>query len=70
MKMNYFKLFKDKDTTHHPAAQSIIAEGAGIRKEGNEDKGPGTTSAKPSTSNRMWHRVTGPRCVECGWSKS
>ena len=51
--MNYFKLFeivtfKDEDKIHPPEAHSIIAEGAGIGKEGNEDKKPGTMSAKPN----------------------
>jgi len=49
MKMNYSKLFeivafKDEDRIHPLEAHSIIAEGTGIGKEGNEDKKPGTMS--------------------------
>ena len=73
MKINYSKLFeivafKDEDKIHPPEAHSIIAEGTGIGKQGNEDKKPGTMSAKPSKRNLF--RVTSPRCIECGWSRS
>jgi hypothetical protein len=73
MKINYYELFefvtfKDKGKIQPPEAHSIIAEGIGIGKEGNDDKEPGTTSAKPN--KRKQYRVTSPRCIECGWSKS
>jgi hypothetical protein len=73
MKMKYFKLFrieasKDKDRIHPPEGPSIIAEGTGIGKEGNEDKELRAMSAKPIKRKR--YRVTSPRCIECGWSKS
>jgi hypothetical protein len=72
MKMNHFELFeivtfKDKDKIHPPEAHSIIAEGTGIGKEGNEDK-LRAMSAKPIKRKR--YRVTSPRCIECGWSRS
>ena len=72
MKMNYFKLFqfgtfKLKGKTRPPEAHSIIAEGTGIGKEGNEGKEPETMSAKPN--KRKQYRVTSLRCIECGWSR-
>jgi hypothetical protein len=73
MKMNYLGLFeivafKDRRKIHPRDAHSIIAEGTGIWKEGNEDKEPGMMSVKPS--KRKHYRFTGPRCIECGWRKS
>jgi hypothetical protein len=73
MKINYSELletvtFEDEDRIHPPEAHSIIAEVTGIGKEGNEDKKAGTMSAKPI--EREEYRVTGPRCIECGWSRS
>jgi hypothetical protein len=70
MKMNYIRLFKivtpkGKGTIQPPEVRSILAEGIG--KEGSEDKEPGAMSAKPVW--RKQHRVAGPRCIECGWSK-
>jgi hypothetical protein len=73
MKMNYFGLFEilaleDEDKIHPLEAHSIIAEGTGFGKEGNEYEKPGTTSAEPN--KRKLYRVTSPRCIECGWSRS
>jgi len=73
MILNRFKLFqivasKVKGKTHPPEAHSIIAEVAGIGKEGNEAKEPGTMSAR--LNERKQRRVTRLRCLECGWSKS
>ena len=73
MRMNYYRLFRikaleDKDKIHPPEAHSIIAEGTGIGKEGNENKEPGTMTAQHN--KRKWYRVTSPRRIECGWSKS
>jgi hypothetical protein len=71
MKIDYLKLFetvtlKGKDTAQPPEVHSILAEGIG--KEASEDKEPGAMSAKPV--KRTQHRVAGPRCIACGWSKS
>jgi hypothetical protein len=68
--MNYLKLFeiaafKDEDKFPPLEAHSIIAEVAGIGKEGNQGQKPGTTSAEPN--RRKQYRVTSPRCIECGW---
>jgi hypothetical protein len=38
--------FRHKGKIHPPEAHSIIAEGTGIGKEGNEAKEPGTIAAK------------------------
>ena len=73
MKINCFKLFeivasKDKDKIHPPEAHSVIADGTWIGKAGDEYKRPGTMSAEPV--ERKHYRVAGPRCIECGWSRS
>ena len=71
MIVNYLGLFrivtsKGKDTVQPPEVRLILAEGTG--KEGSEDKESGVMSAKPVKRTR--HLVAGPRCIECGWSKS
>jgi hypothetical protein len=71
--MNYMRLFevltfKGKDKIPPPDARSVIAECTRIGRQGNEDKKPGTMSAEPI--ERKHYRVAGPRCIECGWSKS
>ena len=71
MIINYLGLFKivtfkGKDTVQPSEARLILAEGIG--KEGSEDKESGVMSARPV--KRTHHRVAGPRCIECGWSRS
>jgi hypothetical protein len=71
MKLNYLKLFKTvtskgKETAQPREVHKILAEEIG--KEGSEDKQSRVMSAKPV--KRTQHRVAGPRCIECGWSKS
>ena len=71
MIINYVGLFKlvtlkGKDTVQPSEARLILAEGIG--KEGSEDKESGVMSARPV--KRTQHLVAGPRCIECGWSKS
>jgi hypothetical protein len=73
MTVNYLKLFmgkahKDKGGIPPRAAHSIIAEDSGISGEDKEEQIPETTSDKPS--ERKQYRDAGPRCTECGWSKS
>jgi hypothetical protein len=71
MIINYCRLFKivtskGKDKVQPPEVRLILAEGTG--KEGSEDKESGVMSARPV--KRTQHRVAGPRCIECGWSRS
>ena len=73
MKMDYFKLFrrkahKDKDKIAPPEAHSIIVEDTRMSTGDMEGRRPGTTSVK--LYKRKQDRVAGPRCTECGWSKS